>query len=191
MEEHYEWLNLFAGEVETIANFGCWGSDEPFALLWTLDATEIAVIEKKKENLNKPKERWKFLRQQVPDSSAGRLVKFIVADMTTEIPGLQADYFDLAYCQDVLYQMEKEEGRQSVQNAIARMAKCVKPGGLVIAKECRLGVEFEDVGSGGFFEVGLAPRNAPINISPLFEVEGLSKIELNDQDYWVYCYRKS
>jgi SAM-dependent methyltransferase len=195
-KKRFEWLAPLSALVESIANFGCsLGSDEPFLLMWTLDATEVKVIEKEKEHVNAAKEELENLRTENPGCLEGRCVKFVIADMlsTTEAE-LPSNYFDLAYCDEVLYYMEPD--CQKVQDAINVMARVVKPGGWIIAVESKIGAEFKEVTDD--FESKLFGRkiNKPVrvsdpkNISPLFEAAGLVRCSLEDAPEYSYCYRK-
>ena len=187
---HLSWLGQLR-PLESIANYGCW-SDEPFALMWTLDATEIKVIELKEENLYHPREILKTLNEEIE----GRCVEFILADMS-EMPGelqskegkLPCDHFDLAYCEDVLYNMllpglsnvqnladgtvrlVQPEDAPKAQSAVKEMARVAKPGGWVIAVEPKLG-------------------SRGIDISPLFEKADLDMDRLDGAPDHSYCYRK-
>ena len=192
LKESLEWLEQFSADVEKIANFGCWTGSEPFGLLWTLDATEVVVVEKEeKDHLDKAREYYKRLQEQVPQRLEGRSVTFLLADMTLEIPELQSEYFDLAYCDRVLYNMKTDD---SLKAAINQMVRCVKPGGLVIAIEPMVGGEYEEVVETiGTFRRKSFREIAPAkDISPLFEEQRLSRVHPTvSTDFWVYCYRKS
>jgi SAM-dependent methyltransferase len=184
-QKSLEWLEQFTSEVEKIANFGCWTGREPFGLLWTLNATEIAVIEKNEAYLDTLRKHCKYFQQHTPERLEGRFISPIAADMTSQIPELKTEYYDLTYCDNVLYNMETPH---KLQTAIDHMVGCVRPGGLVIAIEPKLGAEFEE-------EVDVfgwrshRQKTMPKNITPLFEAKGLS-VALPSTDYWRYCYRK-
>jgi SAM-dependent methyltransferase len=129
------WLIPLRSSVESIADFGCWGSSgEPFALLWTLCASEIKVIELKQDYVDECKAEWSRLHKKLPHAFEGRSVEFITADMTEKVIQLEDDHFDLAFCERVLYQVAGS-GLQEVQCAINEMTRVVKPGGLVVADE--------------------------------------------------------
>ena len=184
LEEHFKWLKQLSALVETIANFGCC-SNEPFALLWTLDAMEIKVIEKNPKNLQewpiptrKELEEIKHLQGR---PLQGRSVEFIVADMSMAVADLLPNHFDLAYCEEVLYNMDSD--LQMVQNAVNEMARVViKPGGWVIAIESQIGAKS--------VEDGPLRYGNPIDISSLFETAGLIRTDLDGAPEWSYCYRK-
>jgi len=103
--EHLKWLKQLPLPIRTIVSFGCISS-EPFALLWGLDAAEVKVVEKNEAELRQPLgplEELAELRSIHPQAFEGRSVEFIIADMSEEVAELPADYFDLAYCENVLY----------------------------------------------------------------------------------------
>ena len=189
---NYAWLISLRNSVNRIVNFGCM-SNEPFALLWTLDAEEIIVVEKDLSNLEKedgPIQNLEFLRKYVPASMDSRTVKFIVADMTSEITELSSDYFDLAYCENVLYFMGDD--LLLVQRAIDEMARVVNSDGLVIAVEPKIGTERKTI-SQDFFGIKKdisIPSSNPININHLFVSAGLIKTEILDAPEGSYCYQK-
>lgn len=178
LRSHYAWLSQLRPTVDKIANFGCISS-EPFALLWTLDATEVKVVEIDESNLNQecgPILDHEILTKTLPESLEGRSVEFIVADMSSAVTALQSGYFDLAYCERVLYNMTPDF--DTIQRAIGAMARVVKPGGKVIAAD-------ESITSGPAYE-----RGEPIDISSLFERVGLVKIKLESIPPNTYCYEK-
>ena len=180
-----KWLAQLRESVESIANFGCGNSTEPFALLWILDATEIKVIEKEEEHLVKPKELLERLKKSRKSYCLeGCSVRFIPADMTTTVTKLFPNHFDLAYCQEVLYDIRDtyiKSGLQEVkvQDAINEMARVVKLGGWVIAWETQIGTNETD----GFV-------SEPRDISQHFEAAGLCRCSLEGAPKWSYCYRK-
>lgn len=189
--ETYAWLAQLRDSVNSIVDFGCWSS-EPFALLWTLDASEIVIIEKKAEHLEQelgPLEELEVLRNVIPESLNGRKVQFIVADMALQIEGLSSDKYDLSFCKDVLYFMEDD--LQIVRNAITEMSRIVKPSGLLIAAEPKLGAKFKSVSQhlfGNKIEVPV-PVSDPIDNSYLFESVGLIRNDIEGAPEWTYCYQ--
>lgn len=200
LKKHFEWLAPLSTCVDSLVSFGCWSS-EPFALIWTLDGAKAKVVELRKENLIDPKEDLERLKQSnlVANSPLfgcmdGRSIEFIVGDMTA-IDKLRSNHFDLAYCEDVLYQIELESGDLvRVQTAVNEMTRVVKPGGWVIAVESMMGAQVEEV-TNGFLSQRLGrrvtrhvPTSNPIDISPLFEA--LDRQDLCNAPDWSYCYRK-
>ena len=128
----FEWLLPLSGSVETVVSFGC-SSSEPLALLWILDATEVKVIEKEEERLIERRQELAVLTRQLPSAFEGRSVEFIAADMSLQVNRLPSEYFDLAFCRDVLYQIHLDAGLERVQDAIAEMTRVVRPGGWIAA----------------------------------------------------------
>jgi ubiquinone/menaquinone biosynthesis C-methylase UbiE len=194
LQHHFEWLSQLRTSIESVVNFGCWKSSEPFALLWALDATEVVVVEEKEEHLAEPKDELERLKRSKLGCLEGRSVRFITADMSTTVTELPTNHFDLAYCEDVLYYMQAD--LQRVQNAINEMARVVKPGSWVIAIEPKLGATFEEVTDNLFSklgrEVSMPVRvSDPEDISSLFEAVGLERVKLEENaPAWWYCYRK-
>ena len=179
----FEWLKQLSESLSRIANFGCWNSDEPFALLWTLDAADVVVIEKEERHLETPKKTLETLTNT--DCMFGRTIEFITADMSADIAQLSSDFFDLVYCKDVLYYLYDEpNNHQKLHRAIYQMMRVVRPGGFVVAVEAKMGAEITCVD----------PLSEQISgtedISPLFERVGLLKIHLDNQPEYSYCYQK-
>ena len=108
---------------------------------------------------------------------------------------LCGDYYDLAYCNEVLYSVF-EESEQKLQVAVDKMISVVRPGGWVVAVETKIGAEIQEVeiplpgGPSGQQIVRHIPVSDPIDISPLFESARLVKVSLDDAPEWSYCYRK-
>jgi SAM-dependent methyltransferase len=201
LKDRFEWLAQLSKSVDSLASFGCW-SVEPFALIWTLDAAEAKVVELREEHLAKPREELERLKQSslVTNNPLfgcldGRSIEFIVGDMTTEIDKLPSNHFDLAYCEDVLYQIQlQSEDLTRVQSAINEMTRVVKPGKWVIAVEPKIGAEVEEVTNEFLSQLSGRKitqhivRSEPINISPMFKA--LDRQDLCDAPDWSYCYRK-
>ena len=168
------WLLQLSSSVESIANFGCYSS-EPFVLMWTLDATEVKVIEKEEKNLSNldtgPKEQLEYLNRNLPSALEGRSIEFITKDMSERVDELLSNHFDLAFCERVLYFSLPDW--QKVQNAINEMARVVKPGGLVIAVEPKK----DETGN-------------LIDFHPLFARAGLIEEYLEGSPGKAYCYKK-
>ena len=171
------WLKQLRGSVHSIINFGCWGSSEPFSLLWTLNASEITVAEIKASYLDEPKEEWTRLKQLCPRCTKGREVEFIAADLLTA--QLESNRFDLVYCEDVLYQIRIERQWQGVQAAVTKMAEVVEPEGWIVAVEEKITGRRDDLRTKG-----------PDDISWIFESAGLCRESLDFAPDWSYCHRK-
>jgi len=169
----YEWLKPLQPYVDSIVDFGCWATEgftcsEPDALLWTLEATRVVVVDIEQEYIRNAKEWLETTRAKHPYFKEYNL-RFIVGDMTKDEmkDELHKCDFDLSYCQDVLYNMKDSSER--LQNAINEMARVVKPGRWVIAVEPKI----------------------PRDISRLFDDAGLVRdSRLKDAPDGAYCYSK-
>jgi len=170
----YEWLKPLQSSVDSIADFGCWADEirtcsEPYALLWTLNATRVVVIDKNREHIWYAQKWLETARAKYPDFKDYNL-EFIVGDMTKDElkDELHECDFDLSYCQDVLYNMK--DNSKGLQNAIYEMARVVKPGRWVIAVEPKI------------------PRDI---ITQLLENAGLIRdSRLKDAPDGAYCYSR-
>jgi SAM-dependent methyltransferase len=183
----YEWVGQLRPKVEKIINFGCWESDEPFALLWTLDASEIVVIEKEEIHLIRPKQRLKTLNEVKPLCMDGRSVEFITADMSEKVAELPSDYFDLAFCENVLYNLH-EPYLKLLQQVVHEISRIVVRGGWIVAVEPKIGAKFEKTEIAGITFHNQVSE--PINISSLFEEIGMVKFNLETSPRYTYCYLK-
>lgn len=173
----YEWLAALrnSSAINRIADFGCC-SAEPLILLWLFDAAEVAIVELIKEHLDPLEEDIKIIRNRFQEAPLqGRIVKLIApSDMSMRIDVLQSDYFDLAYCERVLYNLSPNFDK--IQVAINEMTRIVRPGGFVIAAD-----ELVD-------RNGASRRENPI--AYMFESLGLRRIDLPNAPNLSYCYQK-
>ncbi len=64
-----------------------------------------------------------------------RSVRFIEADISRPVDGVPSDYFDLAYCNKVLYHILCDDGDSKVQSAVSQMARVVAEARWVVAVE--------------------------------------------------------
>jgi len=162
---------------------------EPYALLWTLKAKRIVVIDKECEHIQDAKQ-WLKKTQERLSYFKDYPLEFVVGDMTGEIDVLDENAFDLSYCRDVLCYMYPNQ--RELQDSINTMARVVKPGGWVIAVEQKMGVEHESVPSETLsWEVPKRrPGSRPVDISHLFEGAGLVKVNLDNAPDCSYCYNK-
>jgi len=202
LKEHLEWLTPLTTCVDRLVTFGCWSS-EPFALMWTLDGVEVIVVELSEGNLAKARAESDTLERLslVGTHPAfgcmdGRSVQFIVGDMT-QTPAAPSGRFDLAYCEDVLYQIYLESAALTgVQAAVNEMARVVKPGGWIIAVEPMIGAEGKAVRNDFVSQrmgrpiTHCGPAGQPIDISRLFEDAGLARATLDGAPKGAYCYKK-
>jgi len=173
----YEYLGPLQTSVDTIADFGCLATleaqtcSEPYALLWTLNATRVTVIDKNPEYIRNAREWLRITRERNPYFNDYNL-EFIVGDMTGGIDALDDSDFDLSYCREVLYNMQ--HSWEELQSSIYEMARVVRPGGWVIAVE-----SIRDK-NGGLVDIGR-----------LFEMAGLCEERLENAPEDAYCYKKA
>jgi len=167
--EHFKWLLPLRGSVDCAANFGAHSSD-PIALMWTLDATQLSVIEIEDEHIARVQEEWERLDKINHACLEGRFPSFVTADTSTPIRELLSDHFDLAYCEEVLYIMDADP--QRVERAVRQMVRVVKLGGWIIADESRL---------------------ESVSIHRLLENLGCANVKhyFNSAPVSAHCYRKS
>lgn len=90
--EHYSWLANLPSQVDHIANFGCWSGSEPFALMWTLNAKEVMVVEIEEKFIEELREQFQIVNQRYPESLNGCIINSICRDMTKSIPELPDHY---------------------------------------------------------------------------------------------------
>jgi SAM-dependent methyltransferase len=165
------WLAELAGAVDSIVDFGCW-SAEPFALLWTLNATRVEVVEKEEESLDTPRYVYENLRRFHPECLQGRHIEFHPPqDMITA--KLTRDRFDLAYCKRVLTNMQSD---QEIQDAVNKMAEVVRPGGWIVAVESMPDKHGNP-----------RPR---ADLASMFTKAGLREEWLDGAPEDAYCYKK-
>jgi SAM-dependent methyltransferase len=190
LREHLLFLANLPTQVERIANFGCWSGDEPFALLWTLNSSEIVVVEIKQEHIKTLQEEMDIISHRYPQSLQERTVNVLCRDMSQSIPELPSEYFDLAYCENVLYNLQKQP--DALEYAISQMLRVTKQGGYIIAVEPKFGVEYkrQEIEFVGKKIPRFYPLNEPRDMSPLFESKGLTKIDVTECPDFAYCYQR-
>jgi SAM-dependent methyltransferase len=190
----YEWLMPLRVQVESIADFGCWPSEEgrcsePYALLWTLEATRVVVIDKNPEYIRNA-QKWLESTRGSHHYFKSYNLEFIVGDMTDRNDALGESAFDLSYCANVLYNMYNDP--EDLRASINVMARVVKPNGWVIAVEPKMGVEFKQAPCemlGGKISMPV-PISEPADVSHHFEAIGLVRVKLDNAPDWSYCYKK-
>lgn len=202
-----EWITEFQTEAEKVANFGCDIGGETLALMWLLDAGEGVGLDIDEKDIRQARDRFENLQQHVrqaeravqyytwvseedrawwlsvPEFFRQKLAQegfhldYLAKDITqpTDLPD---DYYDLAFCDFVLHHIWYDKGREQTQLAVREMARVVRPGGGVAAKEL---IQFED-----------KPR---LDFAKLFESSGLQQIAVEEHEVgagWVgqYFYRK-
>jgi SAM-dependent methyltransferase len=192
LREQHRWLASLPARVKRIANFGCWSGCEPFALMWTLDASEVMVVEKEEEYIEELNNQFEIVSHRFPESLQGRVINSICRDMTQPIPELIEGYFDLAYCENVLYNLPIQRGSDALERGIWQMIRVVKPDGFIVAIEPKIGAQFETQ-SCDFFgkEISLPVRiSEPEDISHLFSSGGHRKLVISGCPPYSYCYQK-
>ncbi len=192
LRERLSWLANLPSRVERIANFGCWSGGEPFALLWTLDAKEVTVVEIEGKFIEGLREQLEIVELQYPESLRCRSVTPLCVDMTSPIPELPDRYFDLAYCEDVLYTLPLGGDTGPLERGILQMIRVVKPNGFVIAVEPKFGAKFETRKLEGLGIAISTPVqiSEPKDMSDLFSSHGLRKIDIPSCPPHAYCYQK-
>jgi hypothetical protein len=112
--------------------------------------------------INDFKKKIERLHEYNPECLQGRLAKSISGDMSLSVPELTSNYFDLAFCEDVLYYMKLDQPDfEKVQSAINEMARLVHPGGWVVAYETKMDVKVEKTDD---FWCPYIPLNDPADI---------------------------
>lgn len=187
---HYSWLIELTQSIDRIVNFGCWSGCEPFALLWILGAKDITVVEKEEKNIAEFFEQKSIVTNLYPKSLQGRSINTLVQDMSLHTPELPDQYFDLAYCEDVLYSLDIDGGTTAVDNGIEQMIRVVKPKGLIIAVESKFRAKFKTRTS-KLFDIPITipvRESEPESMDGFFVSKGLLKIEITGQPPFSYCY---
>lgn len=187
LREDYSWLGNLPSKIERIANFGCYSYVEPFKLIWTLDAKEIMVVDIDERNIEGLHNKEDIIKQHIPESLQNRKINGVCGDMTTPLLELPDQYYDLAYCEDVLYTLQNID---ALERGILQMIRVVKPNGFIIAVESKFGVQFETwkLGKPIFPPV---PISEPKDMSTLFSSKRLKKVEISCCPPYTYCYKKS
>lgn len=111
--------------------------------------------------------------------------------MTSHLPELANGYFDLAYCEDVLYTLPIQGGLEALERGILQMIRVVKPNGFIIAVESKFGAEFETLKVLGVDMSIPIRKSEPKDMSPFFASKGLKKLEIQGCPPHTYCYQKS
>jgi hypothetical protein len=188
MESSLSWLRNLHSSIEEVVEFGCWSS-EPFALKVILNAQVVYVIEIDKKNLDtskglSPIEEFELLQRNHPKTFGPKSIRFIQGDI--RFAPIASSRFDLAFCQDVLYNFDKDFIETKI--AIKEMARVVRHMGYLITIEQKLGVSFEKANT--FIGSLPIPKSDPIDISELFDDLGLIRIRLCNAPEYSYCFQK-
>lgn len=187
LREDYSWLGNLPSQIERIANFGCYSCIEPFKLIWTLDAKEVMVVDIEERYIEGLRNKEDEIKQRIPESLQERKIKYVCGDMTTPLPDLPDQYYDLAYCEDVLYTLQNID---ALERSISQMIRIVKSNGFIVAVESKFGVQFETWKLGKPI-IPPVPISEPQDMSALFSSKGLKKVEVSGCPPYTYCYRKN
>lgn len=191
LRQDFAWLRPLGPSITSVLVCGCWASSnetcsEPYALLWTLGAERVVVLDKNASYLRNAQD-WLQRRRKCRPYFDQYHLEFLGGDMERGMGGLEGDTFDLAYCADVLYNMQHDLA--AVSSAISQMARVVRPRGCVVAIEKKFGAESEEVEVEFVRATFTVPRQAT-DMSYLFEGAGLRRVQLADAPPYSYCYRK-
>jgi len=143
-----------------VVNFGCGGGYETVALMWFLDAEEVVGVDRTlchlrnyalslREWINESKEALPYAfvsekdidwwHNQVPRFLRGdRFPRFVQKDMvhpTEHDASLRDEYYDLAFCSNVLSHIHRDHGIEGAKMATKEMGRVVKPQGWIVASE--------------------------------------------------------
>ena len=173
LQYEYEWLEHLRPEVNHIVSFGCWPMgetitcSEPYALLWSLEASRIVVIDKNQEHIQNARQWLVTTRKSQPNFN-DYVLEFVVADMADKAlfhkeDKLEENAFDLAYCCRVLYYMKSNA--VLLETAVENMVSMVRSGGWLVADE-------------------------PFAVGQYFEAMGLTKRVFHGAPDTAYCYQK-
>ncbi len=191
-EEAHSWLAGIPKPINRIANFGCWAGSEPLALLWTLGANEITVVEIEQKFLGELDEQISILEARFPESLKGLVIRRLCRDMTIFIPELSDSYYDLVYTRDTLYALPYQGGEQALGRALDQTFRILKPGGFLVVVEPKFGATFETRESGfpGIPITVPIPISEPQDMSPIFMSKGFQRYDLQDCPPYAYCFAK-
>jgi SAM-dependent methyltransferase len=180
-EDKYQWLikrlTKLDVQVRRIADFGCGEGRETLALMCLLEASEAAGVEKDIQSIRNAQGTLRniqniILAKGMPNDAPGFLrktsveevVKFYLGDITGTTHQLLPNYYDIAFCDYVLYHIWLDQGGESsAQKAIEEMARVVKLGGLVAAREPTRRTD---------------EQTFSIDFRPLFERAGLKPVHI-------------
>jgi SAM-dependent methyltransferase len=189
---HHLWLGNIPSRIDKIVNFGCWSGGEPFALLWTLNANEVVVVEIEEKFIEEFRKQIEIVKHRYPESIHNRSIKYICRDMTETLSELPDQCYDLAYCEDVLYTIPLNRDMNALDRGINQMIRVVKSNGYIIAVEPKFGAKFEKRKVSNFgIEISIpVPITSPDDMNALFTSRGLRSINITNSPPYAYCYQK-
>lgn len=103
-----DFLKGLKNEINDMVIFGFWSGNEPKSILHTLDAKSVMVIEK----------NWSYIERFRQNYKHENKIGFICADMTSDIPALKPENYDLAFCRNVLYQLINSDEITQAENVL-------------------------------------------------------------------------
>ena len=179
--EKYQWLvehlTQLEVQVKRIASFGCGDGRETLALMCMLGANEAVGIDKETEKISHARSTMECVQniiraRGVPDDapfflkspSLEQAVRFYEKDIAKDSTELPSDYYDIAFCDYVLYQIWLDQGgERRTQKAVDEIVRVVKPGGVIAAREPTRGT---------------SKRAFSIDFRPVFEKSGLMLVHI-------------
>jgi len=204
-----QWLVTSGAPGERIVNFGCRNGFETLALVCALGANEAIGIDNDGGMIRQARTHLEMVKVQlmwwwenkVPDTLkglrkelVGTSVAFIEADIAKPIAELDCDYFDLAYCREVLYNIREDQGKDEVKSAINQMARVVKNSGWVVAVERAVSRDGRPYDFRRFFKQAKLTQVTNIDSAVLEQAELLIPVADNRKWYsspglypYIYC----
>jgi len=182
--EEYQWLieplaalNLKIGRL---ADFGCGEGQETLLLMCMLNAGEGVGIDKCDQSIRNAQNTLRTIQDIIwvkgapndapvflKKSHLEEVVKFYTRDITEPIQ-LPPDYYDIAFCNYVLYHIWLDQGGEDkTRKAIHELLQIVRPGGVIAVCE-----PTQHTG-GPIFSIGFRPLFERIDLA-LVHVEEIA-----------------
>ncbi|MDO9129687.1 MAG: methyltransferase domain-containing protein, partial [Anaerolineales bacterium] len=140
-------------------------------------------------NIEELRNQKDIVNHRYPESLQERTINYVCGDMTKPLSELPDQYYDLAYCEDVLYTLQINS--EILDRGISQMIRVVKPNGFIIAVEPKFGAQFETRIVLGVPMSVPNTASEPQSMSGLFSSKGLKKIEVSGCPPYAYCYQKN
>jgi hypothetical protein len=149
----FAFLENIRPSAKRVANLGCaarWykpddprsgysGGEEPFALLWTLEAKKISIIDIDGDSLKVVQNRVAELKERYHQcfEKCEQVFEYVSADITQSdaMMHLPANKYELAYCSGVLCGIDDKYGQDGVEKAIREIARLIKSQCWVVSHE--------------------------------------------------------
>ena len=178
-----------------IVDFGCDLGYESVALAWYLEAAEVVGVDIAQSDIEQARTACTNLHDQIGHISSTlsyipqipanlraqahsllgqyshrTIPTFLVADITqrTELP---PDYFDLAFCERLLYHIACDDAKSGMRNtlsAVQEMVRVTAPGGIIVAIE-RTTCSLDD--------------DTPVRLDHHFRRVGLTRLETAEPSF--------